>query len=109
MNKKRVKQHLEHIKKVYIKTDETYMNTYQDKNDKYVFLNEYDNMNIYSMYPEMTIIGIDNDNKKDAKSNLDTDGTSDYKRFKYRINKMDNMYIKVKNKYQEFEIMQVMQ
>jgi 23S rRNA U2552 (ribose-2'-O)-methylase RlmE/FtsJ len=103
MNKKRVKQHLEHIKKVYIKTDETYMNTYEDKKDKYVFLNEYDNMNIYSMYPEMTIIGIENDNKKDAKSNLDMDGTSDYKRFKYRINKMDNMYIKVKNKYLEYE------
>ena len=27
----------------------------------------------------------------------------DYKHFKYRINKMDNMYIKVKNKYQEYE------
>ena len=104
MNKKRTKQHIEHIKKVYTKSDETYMNTYEDKADKYVFLNEFDNMNIYTLYPEMTIFKIPNDiDNKESSYNLDFDSNSDYKRFKYRINKMDNMYIKVKNKYNEYE------
>jgi len=103
MNKKRFDQHFQHILKVYKKSDKTYMNTYTDPNDAYTFLNEYDDMNVYTLYPEMTIFNVDKD-MIDAKASyvLDTTNT-DIDAFKHRTIKMNNVYIKIKNKYNEYE------
>ena len=92
----------QNILKVFKRSDDTYLNTYSDPKDKYVFLNEYDNMNIYSLYPEMTIVPITKDNiNTNALFVLDTNENNDD--FIYRTTKMKNIYIKIKNKYAEFD------
>lgn len=96
MNKKRLLQQYQFILDKYKYSDEKYTNTYEDENDLYTFLNEYDNMNVYSLYPEMIIFKL-GENKKVSF------GESDIKKFKYKINKMKNIYIKIKNKFEEFE------
>lgn len=92
----------QNILKVFKRSDDTYLNTYSDPKDKYVFLNEYDNMNIYSLYPEMTIVPITKDNiNTNALFVLDTNENNND--FIYRTTKMKYIYIKIKNKYAEFD------
>lgn len=99
MNKKRILQQYEFLEKRYLYSEKNYMNVYIRKDDLYVFLNDYDNMNVYSMYPEMVIFKMPNNNStnifKQKEDNLDNFGK--------RIHMMKNIYNKIKYKFDEFE------
>ena len=109
MNKKRATQQNEFILDKYKLSDKTYTNTYHRPEDLYVFLNDYDNMNVFSLYPEMIVCPVDlHPNDRDANVHnvsyvIDQTNHSEIGAFQYRITKMGNIYTKIKNKFNEYE------
>ena len=104
MNKKRLLQQYDFIIKKYNYSDKTYLNTYHKKDDLYVFLNEFDNMNVFSMYPEMIIYKLQSMYDTNITDIISEDTSEEkLKDFMYRSSKMKNIYIKIKNKFDEFE------
>lgn len=99
MNKK-FKQDYNFIINKYEFSDKNYTNIYTNKNDIYVFLNDYDNMNVYSLYPEMITLQLKNKNI-DLTKLFNNDNNID--KFKHRIKNMKNIFIKIKNKLDELE------
>lgn len=86
----------------YNYSENIYMNTYIDESI-YIFLNDFDDMNVYSMYPEMVVLDIDKDKNIDLEKIIDLKKEFNNEDFDYRSNKLKNIYIKINNKLKEFE------
>jgi cap2 methyltransferase len=99
----RIEQQNKFILDKYHNSEKLYTNTYTNESI-FLFLNDFENMNVYPIYPDPIVQEIKKlDNNKLIDLIKVKFKKEDYVKFDYQINKLFNIYIKLEHKITEFK------